>query len=390
MKGVNLQPSLIAGRFTRRRVVIPLFALAVSTLAFSARAEMEAIVLSRDGHAFQFAGSGRRFVPWGFNYAPGNILLEDVWEKDWPRITADFGEMKQLGANVVRIHLQLGKFMDAADRPNQQALGRLAKLLRLAEETGIYLDITGLGCYRTADVPKWYDPLSQADRWQVQSRFWSAVAEVGANCPAIFCYDLMNEPVVAAEQRKPGEWYSGKPFGGFDFVQFISLDAPTRPRHEIASEWIKTLTQAIHTQDKRHLITVGFLPSTKAWGHWSGFVPEKNAADVDFISVHVYPKSGELDEARTVVKQFAVGKPLVIEETFNLYCSIPELREFLLDSRGKACGWIGHYFGETPADFDALKKSGKLTIPQAMMGDWLELFQSLRPQMVEKADAGSK
>ena len=29
--------------------------------------------------------------------------------------------MKKLGANVVRIHLQLGKFMEAADKPNEKA-----------------------------------------------------------------------------------------------------------------------------------------------------------------------------------------------------------------------------------------------------------------------------
>ena len=43
--------------------------------------------------------------------------------------------MKKLGANVVRIHLQVGKFMNAADEPNAKSLDRLAKLLKLAEET---------------------------------------------------------------------------------------------------------------------------------------------------------------------------------------------------------------------------------------------------------------
>ena len=34
--------------------------------------------------------------------------------------------MKKLGANVVRIHLQIGKFMDGPDKPNDKALDRLA------------------------------------------------------------------------------------------------------------------------------------------------------------------------------------------------------------------------------------------------------------------------
>ena len=62
-----------------------------------------------------------------------------------PRSRPHFGQMKKLGANVVRIHLQLGKFMDGPDKPNAKALDRLGKLLELAERTGLYLDLTGPG-----------------------------------------------------------------------------------------------------------------------------------------------------------------------------------------------------------------------------------------------------
>jgi hypothetical protein len=75
--------------------------------------------------------------------------------------------MKKLGANVVRVHLQLGKFMDGPDKPNAKALDHLAKLVRLAETTGLYLNLTGLGCYHKKDVPAWYDKLAEKDRWDV-------------------------------------------------------------------------------------------------------------------------------------------------------------------------------------------------------------------------------
>jgi hypothetical protein len=354
------------------------------------RAEMEPVVVNKDRSGFELAESGRPFVPWGHNYGPKGKLLEDIWETDWDTVASDLREMREIGANLVRVHLQFGKFMEAADRPNEGALAQLKNLLKLAEDVGIYLDITGLACYRTSDVPAWYDALAEKDRWNAQASFWAAVAEVGATSPAIFCYDLMNEPVVPGEVRKAGQWYSSKTLGGYDFVQFITLDKAGRERPEIACEWIKTLSQAIRQKDQRHLITVGLLPSTKTWGHLSGFVPEKVAPELDFVSVHIYPERGKLDEARTVVQQFSVGKPLVIEETFNLTCSPEELRQFLLESRGEACGWMGHYGGETFTDFDALKKSGKLTIPQAMERQWIELFQELRPEMVGKEAAKTK
>ncbi|MCY2955090.1 MAG: cellulase family glycosylhydrolase [Planctomycetota bacterium] len=337
--------------------------------------------LDKGGKAFVLSGSGQRFVPWGLNYGCTTKLLEEYWQSDWARVVADFQAMKTLGANVVRIHLQVGHFMEGPEKPNDASLRQLERLVKLAEEMGLYLDLTGLACYRTEANPKWYDALAEKERWAVQARFWEALAEHCAASPAVFCYDLMNEPVVPSGQRKPGEWLSGKPLGGFDFVQWISLDQADRPCDQIARQWIKTLTQAIRKHDKRHRTTLGLLPSTRAWGHFSGFIPEKVAPELDFISVHIYPKKGKVDVAIKMLKGFLVGKPLVIEETFPLSCSASELKAFLLESRTLACGWMGHYSGESPEELEKLRQSGKLTIPQALWLDWLNLFRDMKAKM---------
>lgn len=80
--------------------------------------------VSKDNKGFVLQPSMQPFVPWGFNYDhdENGRLIEDYWLDEWPKIEGDFAEMKQLGANVVRIHLQLGKFMDGIDKPNEQAL----------------------------------------------------------------------------------------------------------------------------------------------------------------------------------------------------------------------------------------------------------------------------
>jgi len=342
---------------------------------------MEQIRVAKDGSGFVLDRSERPFHPWGFNYGPSNRLLEDDWDTSWPAMVADFHEMKALGANVVRLHLQLGKFMVGPDQPNWKALKHLRRLVKLAERTGLYLDVTGLGCYRPSDVPAWYDALDQPGRWAAQARFWEAVAAQCAPSHAIFCYDLMNEPLVPAGRREPGQWYSGKLFGGYDFLQWISLDQAGRPREELACRWIRELTAAIRKYDRRHLITVGLLPSTAQWGHFSGFVPKAVAPELDFISVHIYPEKGKVPEAVKTLKGFAVGPPLVVEESFPLSCPASDLEEFLLQSRGIACGWLGHYFGQTPEQFEALRRAKQLTIPQALMSDWLELFGKLKPLM---------
>jgi Cellulase (glycosyl hydrolase family 5) len=356
--------------------MIPALLLTLTSLG---QAPMENVRVSADGKGFVLTPSGKPFTPWGLNYGNSGRLIEDFWETDWPTVVEDFKEMKDLGANVVRVHLQFGKFMEAKDRPNAKALERLGKLLQLAEDNHLYLDLTGLGCYRTADVPKWFDGLSEADRWAAQAVFWGAIAETCSKSPAVFCYDLMNEPLAGGE-RKPGDWYSGKPFGGYDFLQWIALDMSGRDRDEVVRLWIKRLTGAIREKDRRHMITVGLLPWVPTLGYMSGFVPEKVAPELDFMSVHIYPEKGKVGEAIANIKRFAVGKPLVIEETFNLACSAAEIEDFIEKSRPIACGWMGHYDGMTIEQSEEARRKGILTISQAIYRDWLELFRKLSPK----------
>src|SRR4051812_34353318 len=100
-----------------------------ATFSPSRANEMPWAQVAKDKTSFVLEPSGEPFTPWGFNYdhdAQGR-LLEDYWEKEWDQVEAHFGQMKKLGANVVRIHLQLGKFIEAPDRPNEKALDRLTE-----------------------------------------------------------------------------------------------------------------------------------------------------------------------------------------------------------------------------------------------------------------------
>ena len=330
------------------------------------------ITVETDQTGFILEKQHKRFAPWGFNYDHDQKgrLIEDYWDTEWEKVERDFRSMKQLGANVVRIHLQLGKFMESAKEPNKKGLKRLGKLVTLAEEVGVYLDLTGLGCYHKADVPDWYDKLDERSRWDVQARFWESVAATCEKSPAIFCYDLMNEPVVPGGKRKDGDWL-GPAFGGKHFVQVICLDQQDRPRPEIAQQWIKHLVKAIRTKDKRHLITVGLVDwSLDRPGLTSGFVPESIAVDLDFLCLHLYPEAGKLDDNLKTLKGFSVGKPLVIEETFPLKCSMADFGQFIEQSRKHSAGCIGFFWGQMPEE---LRKS--TTIGDLMTLGWLEFFE---------------
>jgi hypothetical protein len=332
----------------------------------------EWVKVSPDRRGFVLEDSKRPFVPWGFNYDHDETgrLLEDYWVREWLKVAEDFREMKALGANVVRIHLQLAKFMKGPDEPDEAALKQLGRLVELAEKTQLYLDLTGLGCYHKKDVPPWYDALSEAERWKVQARFWEAIAARCAQSPAVFCYDLMNEPVVPGGKRNAGDWL-GPPFGDKCFVQCITLDQAGRPRPAIARQWVRTLAAAIRKQDTRHLITVGLVPwSLDRPGLTSGFVPKEIVGDLDFLSVHIYPETSKTRDAIETLRGFSVGKPVLVEEMFPLSCSAAELERFIDESRGLAAGWVGFYWGKTPEE---CRRSN--TIADAITLSWLELFQ---------------
>ena len=310
---------------------------------------MKRVRISDDGKGFVIADSGRPFVPWGFNYlGEFGKLVEETWAHDWPRLENDFADMRALGANVVRVHLQFGTYMKGPAEADAAELARLRRLLDLAQGHGLYLDVTGLGCYRLDRVPAWYDALGEADRWRAQAAFWEAVAKTCAGHPAVFCYDLMNEPVVGGP-AKPGEprWVTGE-LGGFYFVQRLTDDPGKRSHTDIAEAWVSTLTAAIRRHDPGTPITVGVIPWAHVWPNAKPlFYSPQVGKHLDFVSIHLYPNQGEVPKAVTALAVYDVGKPLVVEETFPLSCSIEELDAFIDGTRDRADGWISHYFGHT-------------------------------------------
>lgn len=351
-------------------------ALLTACSSVSAAPPLEQPRVSDDGTHFVGADTGTPIVLWGVNYDHDNLdhrLLEDYWIDEWETVVEDFREIKQLNANVVRIHLQLGKFMDGPESPNERSLEQLAKLLKLAEETQLYLDITGLGCYHKQDVPEWYDELGEQARWNVQANFWRAIAKACKDSRAVFCYDLMNEPILPGK-KKETEWLGGE-LGGKYFVQRISLDLAGRTREEVARKWVKTLTSAIREIDDRHLITVGVIPWALTFkGAKPLFYSEEVGGPLDFVSVHFYPRKGEVDAALEALAVYDIGKPLVIEEMFPLKCDIDEMETFIDRSEEYVDGWISFYWGATIEENEA---AGDLR--GAIIAKWLHAFRDKSP-----------
>jgi Cellulase (glycosyl hydrolase family 5) len=331
---------------------------------------MELVRVAADNKGFVLTPSGQPFIPWGHNYAVNQPAAEEKY--DWPRISRDFEDFRQMRANVARIHLQVPDFMNAPSKPNAHALAELSRLLKLAQQKGVYLDVTGLASYNIKHRAPWYDALADKDRWATQACFWEAVSKTCAKSSAVFCYDLMNEPVAGGQRE--GGWYAGR-MGDYEFVQHLSLDQSNRPQSEIAKEWTDIMVSAIHKHDRVHLITIGMLP---AWGP----SPKVVGPQLDFIAVHIYPAAGKVSDSLENLKRFDIGKPIVVEETFPLGCGVADERDFLLRSRSIAAGWIGQYPEETPDHLLALQRSGEITLGQSAYLSWIQLFREVGPAML--------
>jgi hypothetical protein len=329
---------------------------------------IEFVKISPDGNAFVLDPSGERYVPWGHNYASVDIMQRLADEPE--RVEREFAEMKAAGTTVARVHPEMPAFLQGPEQVNPQAVERLRRILAIAEASGIHLHITGLACYKIKDRLAWYDALDEAGRWKTQEFFWSTLAQTCSQSPAVFCYDLANEP--AASGKAADGWYMGR-MGDVEFCQRLTLDPEKRNGDDIFREWTKRMVAAIRQHDQRHLITLGMLPFP---GSYKAAVEQ-----LDFVSPHLYPKSGKVEEEIELLKKFDFGKPIVIGETFPLTCSAADEREFLLQSRGLAHGWIGHWPDKSPDELTELKKQRKSSIQDAIWLSWVELFREVGPEM---------
>ena len=324
-----------------------------------ARGGPERIAVASDGSRFVGAESAQPFVPWGLRLNLDHKLVEDVWVNNRFEVVSDFREIKRMGANALRLLLQLNAFVDAPSggnpdgTPDVLALAHLEEIVDLAEQTGLYLDVTGSGIQHAADQPAWYVNATEQQRWAAQRVFWRSVASVLRDRAIVMSYDLMNEPLVP--QGPVVDWCQGAFPPSECWIEAITRTPGTRPRVDVARAWIRTMRDAIcvDAADTHHLVSVWSLPSTPDPD--TGFASADMGDLVDYITVHVYPVADnpatpedELQRDVDLLQQDYPypGKPLLIEEFIGYD---PQLRQFMTLVKPNVAGWISHYiYGSTP------------------------------------------
>jgi hypothetical protein len=284
--------------------------------------------------------AGERFQAWGFNYGlrhryPILRYFDRPTDQRLRRVVGDMREARRLGANTLRVYLEMRAFMRGPNEPRRRALAALSALLDKAEQLHVYLDLTGNLVWRAP--PAWYDALSEQARWAVQARFWRAVARTSQGSRAVLVYELTSEPVVHDSEH----WYGGE-LDGYTFIQRIVRETSGRDPSELARRWIRLLTRSIRAHDRRHLIGIGLLPFGGPFG------PANIADLLDVLLVHEYPEDGTANEAISLVRDFAAhGKPVILGETAPLLGTPDTWCAFLSGSRRFLDGYLFFYDGRT-------------------------------------------
>jgi hypothetical protein len=352
----------------RLRLAVLVWALACSWPMLDPAAASPLPEVHRQGSDLVAAGEQLRV--WGFNYGLGQrypILgyFDRPTDRGLRSVVADMREARRLGANTLRVYLEIKAFMRGPDQPRRRALAALSALLDKAEKLHVYLDLTGNLVWRAP--PAWYDALPEQARWAVQARFWRAVARTAQGSPAVLVYELTSEPVVHDSES----WY-GEALDGYTFIQRIVRETSGRDPSRLARRWIRLLTKSIRAHDRRHLIGIGMLPFGGPFG------PANVAGLLDVLLLHEYPEDGREAEAISLVHDFAgQGKPVILGETAPLLSTPDTWSAFLSGSRHVLDGYLFFYDGRAPGE----------VIPATAADSWysaaLEQFLDLRASLEE-------
>ncbi len=341
-------------------------------LACSSDRYLEPVEINSEGTGFQLARSHRPFGVWGFNYfrrpSTSNtteLILEEYWN-DYALVLSDLQEMKYLGVNTVRIHLQFGKFFPNSNLvPDSTQLGHLLQFITMAEDVGLYVQITGLGCYYTSVNPAWYMVLGENDRLAAQETFWETISSTLKGRNAVFAYDLINEPTIPNEGETRTNWLTDENFGGSYYVQYLALSRNGRTPAQISKAFFDRMAAAIRQHDQKTLITTGIIPITKGWFYGNG-----TDASLDFADFHYYPTpggiEGEIAELNSLRSTY--GKPVSVGETSNLFVDGPQLEYFIDSTATSTNGYFAHYWGWRPEEYEGISGIIPAIVKQLLYG----------------------
>ena len=432
--------------FEKSRIIVAVMSIYIwpfATVEATNRQSMELIVVAPDGQDFVEADSGRSYIPFGTNYYdPHTGWAPKLWRQfDAEKVRQHFSVMSRMGVNCARVFLTAGSFQPTAEKIEEQALAKLDKLVEIAREKGVRLILTGPDHWE--GQPNYWKPDRFAGQAALQAldRFWTVVAQRYRGEPAIFAWDLLNEPHMPwfVEQWRPqwnvwlrsnhGNRESLKAAWGDELTEADEWDNVAVPenqpdpgnprlldwqhfREQLADEWVRRQVEAIRRADPTHLVTVGYIQ----WSYplvrlgnpnrYAAFNPHRQARWLDFVTIHFYPTLGNPFQSKEnwqknisylqgILAYCHTGKPVVLGE-FGWYGGgAPQHHPYLSEqqqarwiseeieaSRSLADGWLSWPFADSPESGDISLFAG-LVKADLTLKAWGRTFKTLAAKLPE-------
>ena len=362
-------------------------------------ASPEFIKVASDNWHFETASSHQTFIPFGVNYYDPKTYHSDpyvaydvIGKFDSARTDRQLSKIAGLGANIVRIFLSPVIFEPQLFQLKESSFLTLDKLIATAKKNNLYIIFDLIDTWE--GEPSWQSWEYFADEQTLQGfeYFLKSIGDRYVNEPTIFSWNLLNEPEIrgpdsgimvdlfgvwvrfkyGTENNLSEAWddYPGlgeswqqvksppynafteqESFGSTRFYDFQLF------REDIAYNWVRRLTDAIRTNDKNHMITVGldqhsvpFKPDGTFYKTYTAFNPHKIAPLLDYSSTHGYNWWGEYvnEFIEGLMRYSYVNKPVVLEE-FNL----TELGNTLDNIQRSGSGWLQWAAFSSQADWES-------------------------------------
>jgi hypothetical protein len=408
------------------KLIMIFFSFAYFSLVIMAQdVQSEFIKVAADNWHFETAISNTGFVPFGTNYYdPESYGTSELWDNhsftaphvignfDSVRTRNHFEQLHGIGVNVIRIFLSAIKFEPTLYTLDEASFQKVDKIIALAKEYDLRIIFDLVEMWEGAPESSWisWDPYANEVTVKGLEYLVTAFGERYRNEPAIFAWDLMNEPFDrwSDGDMDPlwGTWVRKKyitedslksawpdyPLSGeswesirvpaesvnnlydhrlFDFQLF---------REDVGYTWTYRLVRALRAADPNHMITIGLVQesaqlkkSTGTPGGYPGFNPMKLAPLLDYVSVHGYNWWDEHvgTYIQGLLRYCYANKPVLLEE-FEYHSSTVDA------TQGSASGWVcwAAYQGPFDADAEAFLFDSDGTITTAGMD-----FESKAPSI---------
>lgn len=424
-------------------ITIALMLVAISTSGCASSPKMGLVTVTTEGNGFVEVTSGQPYIPFGTNYYdPDTGWPPQVWQQfDADRVTEHFQVMKEIGVNCARIFLAATAFQPDPDTVDERALKKLDRVIAIARRAGIRLVITGPGHWE--GEPSYWQPDRFAGEEAIAAleNFWRVVGERYRGEPAIFAWDLANQPQIPWSAPGWGPrwnaWLESKytnrdglkaawgtaladdePWGDIEVPEDVANRGDPRLhdwqlfREHLADHWVQRQVRVLREADPTHLITIGYIQSSYPVVRpgdpsvYSAFNPHRQVEWLDFISVHFFPVMGHpfvsrdnwlanLTYLQTILTYCHAGKPVVLGEYGWYGGGAPADHPFLDEnqqqrwisaeieaSRRLAHGWLSWPFADTP-EATEMAVFGGLVRPTMAPKMWALRFQAYAERLSE-------